>query len=622
MSATVTVAAERNVVSPGGLLETLAGVVHRRPEALAVACGDSRLTYQDLWRQSGELAQQLRRAGIESGQPVGLVLARSAELLVGVLGILRAGAAYVAVDPDAPQERISYMLRDAGAGAVVASADAILADQWGVPLLTVGFGDPASGSGPTAVEQRPSDAAYMIYTSGSSGLPKGVVVEHAGLVNLVEWHVSAFGLTAADRTTLFSSPGFDASVWEMWPSLCVGASLHVVPDEIRADPGALRDWLVDHEVTVGFVPTPIAENLLSVSWPARAALRFMLTGGSALHVRPKPDIPFTLVNNYGVSEATVVSTSGIVTADDDRAPDIGTPISGVDILVVDDSMQPVERGAVGELVICGVSVARGYVGEVRSAAFVPDPTTPGRRAYRTGDLVWVDCAARVHYVGRRDEQVQVRGVRVEPAEVAAALNRHPAVRASAVLAHADPESGAVDRLTAYVVPAGYDDIDETALREHLEGLVLPAMVPSRFVGIAELPLTLSGKVDAHALRAVTPPAPARPASADEHSSVAPGDVVAQAVSTLLATQLDVPSVGLDDNFFLLGGHSMLGAQLIARIATELGVEMTLRTLFEHPTVAGIAAEVKRLLLEQIESMDDDEVARALAELDVDSRPRP
>src|SRR5581483_5373804 len=248
--------------------------------------------------------------------------------------------------------------------------------------------------------------AYAVYTSGSTGQPKGVLVGHRGLENLIRWHQRAFGITAADRATLIANPGFDAAVWELWPALTAGASLHVAPEQYKTDPARLRDWLLAEQITVCFLPTPLAETVMSLPWPATAPLRWMLTGGDVLHHCPPAGLPFTLVNNYGVSEATVVSTSTPVrpgTASD-PVPSIGGPIDGVALRVIDQQGRVLPDGAEGELLICGDSVALGYLGQpgLTAEKFVSDPLDPTVRAYRTGDRVRIDAAGHVAFLGRLD----------------------------------------------------------------------------------------------------------------------------------------------------------------------------------------------------------------------------
>jgi amino acid adenylation domain-containing protein len=574
------------------ILPLIDEVVATDPHKTAVCAWDASLSYRELSNRANALADRLRHLGVRPGDLVAQCVERSASLVVAGLGAVRAGAAYVAIDPMYPAERVQWMLGDSGATAVVSDAGtaARLGGYGNRPTVVVSDGgglpddsDPDHDQVPLGALP-PMDLAYVVYTSGSTGQPKGVLVEHAGLVNLVEWHRAAFTLRAADHCTQISSPGFDAAIWEIWPSLAVGATLHVVPEAFRTDPLRLRDWLVTEGITVAFVPTPVAEVLIGLDWPDDGALRYMLTGGDALTRRPRPDLRFTLVNNYGLSETTVVATSGPVASDGEGAPSIGRPIDGVIAEVVDEHLQPVESGGDGELIVGGAAIARGYLNrpELTAERFLDG--SAGRR-YRTGDRVRVRADGEIEFLGRLDDQLSIRGFRVEPSEIAAVLNAHPAIEASVAVGvgHASSER----RLVAYLVAAGTErpDSDELA---RLLGRSLPEyMVPSSFVWLDQLPLTKHGKVDRDALPA--PTAVSNDGSGGERRVTR----VEAATASVVAELLDIEEIGMNEDFFLLGGHSMLGAQLIVRLEEMFGVEISLRYLFDHPTPAEIAAEVER-----------------------------
>jgi amino acid adenylation domain-containing protein len=378
-----------------------------RPDAYALSSPDGNLSYEHLWLRALALAGQLTEAGVRPGDPVAVCLPRSIELIVGALGVLAAGGCYVALDPDYPEDRLRFMLADSGARVVVAHAD--VAARIGAPHALEPMQYAASALD-APVPVGPGDPAYIVYTSGSAGRHKGVIIEHAGLANLIDWHDKQFGITEFDRTALISSPGCDKAVWEIWPCLAAGGSLHVPPERVKADPIALRDWLLAERITKTFVPTALCEAVMGLDWPDLAPLRVMLTGGDVLYGRPRPGLPFRVVNNYGVSEATVVSTSGTVKAGSSMGadlPTVGSAIPGVKLTVVDADGQPVPPGSVGELIIGGVSVARGYVGhpDLNQAKFFVD--TEGCRHYRTGDLVRLRANGQLVYLGRLDEQVHI-----------------------------------------------------------------------------------------------------------------------------------------------------------------------------------------------------------------------
>ncbi len=603
----------------------VAEVAARQPGALAVAAADGTLTYRQLDERAGALAEHLAALGVGPGELVALRLPRSAALVVGALGILRTGAAYVALDPDAPEDRLDWLIEDCGASVMLTtptvvsqSHSAARHPETTLVELTVDAVRTARAAERSAVREPAgedgSPLAYVVYTSGSTGLPKGVLLEHAGLLNLISWHREAFALTARDRGSQVASPGFDAATWEIWPYLAAGASIHVPPTEVRADPTKLRDWLVANEITVSFLPTALAEQVTLLPWPATSALRLLLTGGDRLRQSPPPGLPFALVNNYGLSEATVVSTSGVVSPGRDGTPSLGSPISGVQVAIVDSDQRRLPAGEVGELMVGGVSVARGYHNqpELTADRFVnPWWAAQGERWYRTGDLCRQLCDGEVEFLGRLDDQVQLRGVRIEPGEISAWLDQHPDVLESVVVAVG--ERANERRLYAYVVAR--DESRRPSRRElqdHLAAKLPAHMVPSAFGWIPAIPHNQNGKVDRGAL-----PAPSLEAEEAGASSLeAPGgNPLEEAVAAMVAELLGVDSVAPQDNFFLLGGHSLLGAQLIARISDQFGLALGLRTLFDNPTIAGLALALEDLILAETSALSEDEATQLLGELD-------
>lgn len=566
--------------------------VNRGPDKLAVSGPDAVLCYSELTRRADDLARRLRHLGVKPGDLVGQCIERSASLVVAALAIVKAGGAYVAIDPAYPDDRVRWMLDDSGATAVVTDASTaarlgtfgarsvvVLADGGKLPdTFDLPRDEPLPGP------PLPTDLAYVVYTSGSTGRPKGVLIEHAGLANLVGWHRSAFALCAGDRCTQLSSPGFDAAVWEIWPSLSVGASIHVVPEDLRTDTVRLRDWLVTEGITVTFVPTPLAEGVIGLDWPDNCSLRYLLTGGDALSKRPRPGLGFTLINNYGLSETTVVATSGSVAPDGEGPPSIGCPIAGIVAEVVDERLRPVEPGGDGELLLGGVAIARGYLNQPELTAERFLDGQQGRR-YRTGDRVRVRADGEIEFLGRLDDQLSIRGFRVEPGEISAVINSHPAIEASVVVGLGRTSSER--RLIAYLVATDGDRPHPAALARFLGNALPDFMVPSSFVWLSELPLTDHGKIDRDALRA---PADVVDEAIGGRRQSTP---VEAATAAVVAELLDIEEIGMDQNFFLLGGHSMLGAQLIVRLGDMFGVEISLKYLFDHPTLAEIASEVER-----------------------------
>ncbi|AUX22495.1 peptide synthetase [Sorangium cellulosum] len=469
--------------------------VARAPHAPAVVSGRGALTYGELDRRANQLAHRLIELGVGAGALVAICAERSPELVIGALGVLKAGAAYVPVDAGCSSDRLAFLLEDSGAPVLLTQAHlqarlrahlqaqgSERAPGFAGAVIRLDADGPAlagqDGSRPRR-RARPEDLAYAIYTSGSTGRPKGVLVEHRSLMNLVAWHLGRFSLGPADRTTLLASPGFDASVWETWPTLCAGACLHIPDEPLRRSPDELKAWLLAQGITVSFAPTPLAEELLRLDWPASSALRCLLTGGDRLRVFPGAAVPFDVVNNYGPTEATVVATSGPVPrsrpdgAPPAAEPSIGRPIDNLRVHVLDPRGELAPVGVPGELYIAGAGVARGYLNrpELTRERFLPDRFSdePGARMVRTGDRARWRPDGTLEFLGRVDDQVKIRGHRVEPGEVEAALREHPAVEEVVVVAREDTPGNR--RLIAYVVPrpdgGGPADEAPVAQAEHV-----------------------------------------------------------------------------------------------------------------------------------------------------------
>ncbi len=577
------------------------------PNAVAVSNRYEDLSYADLDRRSNQLANYLRSVGVERNVVVGLYLDRSPSMVIAALAILKAGGAYVPLDPIHPMERLAFMLRDSSASTVVSMkrlAEGFPSREWRMVTLD-GDTEKIAAQPNTPLESGvgSDDLAYIIYTSGSTGQPKGVELIHSGLTNLVCWHQRAFQVRSADRASAQSTLGFDAAVWEMWSYLSCGASSHLADESVRNDATALRDWIVSRRITITFAATVMAERLLRLDWPAETVLRFLLTGADTLKVYPSARLPFVLVNNYGPTECTVVSTSGIVPAGRtvnqpqmNQAPSIGCAIDGVDIYILDEERRPVTEGA-GEIYIGGAGLGRGYRNrpELTAERFVPNPfsTVPGARMYRTGDLArWLP-NGEIAFLGRLDEQVKVRGYRVEPTEVSTVLGQHPAVQASVVIATEDVPGE--KQLVAYLVLSPAATVSATALREYLRQRVPDYMVPAAFVAIPSLPVTEQGKVNRAALPSVNGN------RLSDEAYVEPRTLVEEELVKIIAPLLKLDRVGVNDNFFLLGGHSLLGTQVIARVSETFGVELTLLTLFDHPTVAEMSSEIESLIMAKVDN---------------------
>jgi amino acid adenylation domain-containing protein len=593
--------------------------VERNPSAIAVTCGPRKLTYGELNLLAEELAAQLRACGVGPEMVVGLCVPRSPAMLVGALGIFKTGGAYLPLDPSEPESRLHFMFSDAGVSVVVTEQSlaekmaggerrVIAMDELGrvtereAILTNAGERSPAPAISPKTL-------AYVIYTSGSTGTPKGVEIAHESLLNLVTWHQNVFKVIPEDRASCVARVGFDAAVWEIWPYLTAGASLHVPDGEKLKDPQAFQAWLLERGLTISFVPTPMTERLLALRWPNETTLRMMLTGGDTLHIYPPADLPFLLVNNYGPTECAVVATSGLVPAQrgEHRLPSIGRPIDNTQIHILDEAMNEVPVGTPGEIYISGLGVARGYRNrpDLTAERFLPNPFHGDEtRFFKTGDCAQVLPDGQIAFLGRFDEQIKIRGFRIEPNEIAAALNEHPAISQS-VIAAREVTCGD-SQLVAYLVPKAGHLATVSELRDFLSARLPAYMVPAIYVTIDAIPLTPNGKVDRGAL-----PAPDVSNMLGEDVFHAPQTEVEQVVAGILAPLLGLERVDVEANFFALGGHSLLGIQLISRVRDALGVELSLRTVFEAPSVAELSAEIERLLCAKLEAMSEEEVQRTL-----------
>ncbi|MCG8617543.1 MAG: amino acid adenylation domain-containing protein [Desulfobacterales bacterium] len=429
------------------------------PDAVAVGFGDDHLTYAELNRRAAHLADHLKSLGVGPEEIVGVCMMRSAEMVVGLLGVLKAGGAYLPVAPDTPRERVDFMLRDAGVRFVVTHRGLSSELPEGHDYIHMEDLGQSPGNNACSFYSQtgmPDNLAYVIYTSGSTGRPKGVGLAHRGLVNLAGWHRQAFGITTEDRATLLANSGFDASVWELWPYLIAGARVFPVPADIALSPESLQAWLTANRISVSFMPTPLAEQVLDLEWDGQTPLRTLLTGGDRLRYYPQQQLPFRVVNNYGPTENTVVTTSGTVRFEllSGRLPDIGSAIDNTKLYILDALMTPVPIGVAGELYISGVGLARGYLGrpDLTAAQFIPNPFgTAGDRLYKTGDLVRRLPGGEIEFLDRMDHQVKIRGFRIELGEIEAVLSGFPDVKEAAVIAR-EVRPGE-KRLIAYVAPS-------------------------------------------------------------------------------------------------------------------------------------------------------------------------
>ncbi|MEU2773643.1 amino acid adenylation domain-containing protein [Streptomyces sp. NPDC007162] len=569
-----------------------AGQAARRGDATAVICGTDRLSYRDLDRRSARMARLLAERGVREGDFVGLATRRSAATAVALLAVLRAGAAYVPLDPVYPRERLAFMVQDAAPTLVISETSAVAslpADPGAPPVLLLD--DPRV----TALLEAPGDdtfasavtadhTAYVIYTSGSTGRPKGVAVTHRNIANLVAWAADAFG-DGLRRVLAATSLSFDVSVFEIFGPLLNGGSIEIVRDLLEV--GERGGW---QGTLVSGVPS-VLDRLIADGAPDLRADHLVLAGEALtpqVADRLRAAVPGArLVNAYGPTETTVYASASATHGGADRTPEtppIGSPLRNTRLYVLDDRMRPVPVSVPGELYIAGAGVTRGYLHrpDLTEARFVPDPFgEPGARMYRSGDIVLRRPDGQLQYVGRADDQVKLRGFRVELSEVEAVLGEQPEVAQAVVVVHEDGQGER--RLVGYVTAAPGTAPAPDRLRAALARLLPEYMVPAAVVPLDALPLSPAGKLDRGRL-----PAPGFGARAGRP----PGTEDEIALAALFAESLGLPEVSATDSFFDLGGHSLLAVRLVRRICARLGTELTVRDLFETPTVQGLAQRLR------------------------------
>jgi amino acid adenylation domain-containing protein len=579
----------------------------RAPEATAVVCGPASMTSGDLLVRSSRLAHALQPLGARPGAVVGVCLERSVDLVAALLGVLRSGAAYLPLEPDHPAGHLAGLLAEAAPCAVVthaATADR-LPGRPGVARLDLDADRDVIERLPDRAPDAPvtpDDLAYVLFTSGTTGRPKGVMIPHRGICNRLLWMQDAFTLGPDDRVLHKTPLGFDVSVWELFWPLLAGARLVVARPGGHRDPAYLLRLIAERGVTVAhFVPSVLDLVLREPGLESNGAtLRHVVCSGEALPPATQrrffERLPHAALHNlYGPTEVSIDVTAWRCRSDDGRdfVP-LGGPIANTRVYLLDRRLRPVPPGATGEIHLGGVGLARGYFGrpDLTAASFVPDPfDAAGGRLYRTGDLGRFRSDGTLEYLGRRDGQVKVRGARVEPAGIESVLRSLPGVRAAAVVA-ATAAPGDV-RLVAYVVPDPERGTDGTALRDLLRGRLPDHSVPSLVVPLDALPLTPNGKLDRRALPA--PDWTARPVSpGDTKPPAAPRTPIEVAMASIWSEVLRVEKVGVEDDFFALGGHSLLAVQIVSRARAALGIDLPVRALFETPRLAYLAAAAARL----------------------------
>jgi amino acid adenylation domain-containing protein len=584
--------------------------VEKTPTAVAVIFADQRLTYQELNRRANQLAHHLRTLGTSSNSPVGIRLQRSPKFIVSILGILKAGGAYLPLDPELPEERIRFMIRDAQAAIVISDSDLsggpdhdyskIIHLQSHAALIS------ACSETDPAPANTPDDLAYVLYTSGSTGRPKGVQMPHGALLNLIHWQIRDSICHQDHRTLQFAPAGFDVCFQEIFSTLAAGGAL-VIPDhKTRKDFIALIDLINRENVSRIFLPFVALDNLAGVVselGQAPLSLREVFTAGEQLRITPAIRKFFQhlngarLVNQYGPTESHVVTTFELKNAPAEwpLLPPIGRPLANTRAYILDGELEPVPVGVAGELHLGGDGLARGYLNrpELTAEKFIPDPfsAVPGARLYKTGDRARHRPDGNIEFLGRLDQQVKIRGFRIEPGEIEAVLSTHPQILNAAVAARAD--AAGAKTLAAYLVVRREPAPTATELREFLLRTLPDYMVPSAFVILPALPLTASGKVDRQAL-----PAPAENRLGLGVAFVAPRTPTETALAKIWCDLLGLKQAGIHENFFALGGHSLLAVRMVFRIRDSLNAEVPVRMVASSPTIAELGETVDDLLKQE------------------------
>lgn len=633
----------------------------QNPDAVALLASDqqpaaitrSSMTYGELNRRANQIAHYLRQRGIGPESIIGVFMQRSPTMIAALLGVLKAGGAYLPLDPANPPERLAFMVRDAGVQLILSQA-ALIGSLEGLESQVI-YLDRDWELFRTQPAVNPENLAglhnraYIIYTSGSTGQPKGVELEHGGLLNLVHWHNETFEITAADRATQVAGLSFDASVWEIWPYLVQGARVYLLMDEKGLSAERLVEWLVANAITISFLPTPVVETVLNMDWPEGTTLRALLTGGDRLHILPSSRLPFHLVNNYGPTECTVVATSGVVRAlseaDSTRVAEpigIGRPIANTQLYVLDRFLNPVPVGVAGELYIGGAGVGRGYLNRpgLTAEKFVPNPfldlsaqqsnveMVGVERLYRTGDLVRYLPDGELEFLGRTDTQVKLRGLRIELGEIENVLIGHPQVKQVVVNMHRR-ESAAIggerDSLVAYIVPEQACSPEKKDLRDYIKSKLPEYMLPSEIIFLNSMPLSPNGKIDRQAILALNV------SQVSDKEYLAPATPLEQVLARIWSEILKVEQIGLHDNFFELGGNSMLAIRLADRIEDLLQTRIDLHIIFqaselqdfvnallEGPSEMSLLQEIAKLLI-KLDSLSEDEVQASLVALESEKK---
>lgn len=576
------------------VLELFRKHVSEKPDSMAIIGESSSMTYHELDRFSDEITSVLKKEDF-----VGVCMTRSPDAVAAMLAVLKNSSAFIPLDSNQPLERLKYMIENSNLKTVLADKETMKLVK-GISIQGLNVINVTSlPAGKTAVKKQPHAdyspefPAYVIYTSGSTGQPKGVVIPHKGLLNMIRWHTKIFDISQIDIISQGASLSFDASIIEIWPVLCSGACLHLIPADIIFDPMKLRDWIVANKITVHFCSSAIAEILIKLDWEQNCALRILYTGGDVLRVRPSHGLPFKTYNLYGPTENSVASTLSLLSPEGDMPPEIGKPLFNINCHVLRENnnlLVPVLPGAFGELYLSGEGLALEYLNDPERTAqsflyWSPETFLYGKeqsdniRVYKTGDLVRYRHDGNLEFAGRTDNQVKIRGFRIELGEIENALKRHPQVEDAIVITYGETVED--KRLIAFVKNKEVSGSDKSGLLSHLKKILPSYMLPADIIAVKEFPLLPSGKINRKSLAESFRE---KPAAA---KATLPENKLMKTISAVWEKALGVSSPGIEENFFDLGGHSLLLIK-VRDLLRQQGCQVDIMDLFRYPTIAALS----------------------------------
>jgi len=569
--------------------------VEKTPDKTALVYKDKKLTYRELNQKANQLAGIIRNKGVKPDDIVGILADRSLEMIIGVMAILKSGAAYMPIDSEYPLDRIKFMVEDSNTKILLSQKHLFDRIHFNGDIMDIEDTELYKGddSNPKIIN-KPSDLVYIIYTSGSTGKPKGVMIEHHSLMNLSFWYKNSHNLTEQDNTTKYAGFGFDASVWEIFPAFISGATLHVISDDIRFSPNDLNKYFEANNITVSFLPTQLCEQFMDMV--ENKSLRWLDTGGDKLRTYKKKN--FVLANNYGPTEYTVCTSTFMVDKYYDNIP-IGKPVANTRVYILDKFNNLLPEGVAGELCVAGPGVARGYLnrGELTGAKFLPDPFSRGNiKMYKTGDLArWIP-DGNIEYLGRIDQQVKIRGFRIELGEIEQALIKQEDIKDVVVIARDDKNENKF--LCAYVVSENELKIDE--IKKELSKDLPSYMIPVYFIQLDRIPINPNGKVDKKAL-----PDPLKIIDTKKTEYVKPENEIEKKLFNIWQELIGTDNFGIDDNFFSIGGNSIKSAIMQAKIQKEFNMDISLRDIFANPTIIDLSKIIEKQ--EKTETIEKEEL---------------